>query len=134
MPTFMANTWTESIAMADGSPPLTMLLAVCISARLVFTVLEQAAEVRWRALVTCMNVIGYKAVVLCLLDRGWWRWPSSAVRLPLSPHQHTSFNKSNTAFGAGLISVGTKELSSEQQGHTGVDAATRSTAQLVQAS
>ncbi|KAL5470752.1 hypothetical protein EMCRGX_G028765 [Ephydatia muelleri] len=46
----------------------------------------------------------------------------------------TSFNKSNTAFGAGLISVGTKELSSEQQGHTGVDAATRSTAQLVQAS
>ena len=85
MPTFMANTWTESIAMlvmpafcnrdilssslkvstsssirADGSPPLTMLLAVCISARLVFTVLEQAAEVRWRALVTCMNVIGYK--------------------------------------------------------------------------
>ena len=44
----------------------------------------------------------------------------------------TSFNKSNTAFGAGLISVGTKELSSEQQGHTGVDAATRSATQLVQ--
>ena len=87
-PAFIANTWAESIATfvmpafckrdflssslrvstsfsirSDGSPPLTMLLAVCISEHLVLTVLEQAAEVGCRALVTCMNVIGYKVHV-----------------------------------------------------------------------
>ena len=52
---------TSSIR-ADGSPPLTMLLAVCISEHLVFTVLEQAAEDEC----ACMNVIGYKVCSLVI--------------------------------------------------------------------
>ena len=39
----------------DDSPPMMMLLTVCISAHLVFTVLEQAAVVGWRAFVRCMK-------------------------------------------------------------------------------
>ncbi|KAL5487003.1 hypothetical protein EMCRGX_G019555 [Ephydatia muelleri] len=44
---------------ADDSPPLMMLLTVCIFAHLVFTVLEQAAVVSCWAFVRYMNVIGY---------------------------------------------------------------------------
>ena len=85
MPAFIANTSAEPIAMfempafcnrdfrssalsvstsfvirTDDSLPLMMLLTVCISAHLVFTVLEQAAVVGFLAFVRCMNVIGYK--------------------------------------------------------------------------
>ena len=43
-------------------------------------------------------------------------------------------NTLNIAFGAGLLSVVIKELSTEQQEHAGGDAATNSTPHLVQAS
>ena len=46
----------------------------------------------------------------------------------------TLFSKITLALGAGRIPVGTRVLSSEQQGHTGDDTATRSTVHLVQAS
>ena len=50
---------TSFSVRADDSPPLMILLTVCISAHLVFTVLEQAAVVGCRAFVRYMNVIGY---------------------------------------------------------------------------
>eukprot|EP00731_Ephydatia_muelleri_P017535 Em0010g633a len=90
---------------SDGSPPLTMLLAVCISEHLVLTVLEQAAE---------------QPAFTSLWHSAHWT--------------STSFSKITIALGADRIPVGTRVLSSEQQGHTGDDAATRSTTHLVQAS
>ncbi|KAL5491945.1 hypothetical protein EMCRGX_G017321 [Ephydatia muelleri] len=86
-----------------------------------FITQKQAAEVGCRALVTCMNVIGYKQSAFTSL----WHsahWTS------------TSFSKITIALGAGHIPVGTRVLSSERQGHSGDDAATRSTTHLVQAS
>eukprot|EP00731_Ephydatia_muelleri_P018427 Em0011g467a len=50
---------TSFSVRADDSPPLMMLLTVCIFAHLVFTVLEQAAVVSCWAFVRYMNVIGY---------------------------------------------------------------------------
>ena len=55
---------------------------------------------------------------------GWWRWPSSVMLLLVFHIIHctnTSFSNSNVIFDAGLISLGTKEPSSEQQGHTWSD-------------
>ena len=58
-------TWmrTSFWIRADASPPLTMVQIFCISKHLIFTVLEQAAMDSWFALVTCMNVIGYKVIM-----------------------------------------------------------------------
>eukprot|EP00731_Ephydatia_muelleri_P002284 Em0001g2284a len=105
-------------------------LQVCISAHLVFTVLKQAAVVSCPAFVRCMNVIGYISCIMPLL--GLVEMAPSVMLLLLFSHQNTSFSNSNVTFDAGLITLGTKEPSAEQQGHTVVDAVTRSTTHLVQ--
>ena len=61
---------------------------------------------------------------------------STSLHISVAPHTlyQSSFSKVTIAFGAGLIYVVIKVLSSEQQEHTGDDAATHSTPHLVQAS
>eukprot|EP00731_Ephydatia_muelleri_P018494 Em0011g534a len=104
----------------DDSPPRMMMLTVCISAHLVFTVLEQAAVVGCWAFVRCMNVIGYKV------------WSSSCI-MPLSGLVEMAlFSNAAASLFSPAVRDGIKEPSAEQQGHTVVDAATRSTAHLVQ--
>ena len=58
--------------------------------------------------------------------------PHASLLIPVALHILYQYilQQEQYSIGASLISVGTKELSSEQQGHT----ATRSTTQLVQAS
>eukprot|EP00731_Ephydatia_muelleri_P022038 Em0014g629a len=115
----------------DDSPPLMMLLTVCISAHLVFTVLEQAAVVGCQAFIRCMNVISYKSCIMPLsglVEMALFSNAAVSLSSPAVPRSRPQSSKDTP----GLISLGTKEPSAGQQGHTVVDAATRSTTHLVQ--
>eukprot|EP00731_Ephydatia_muelleri_P002935 Em0001g2935a len=151
MPAFIANTSAEPIAMfempafcnrdfrssslsvstsfsirTDDSPPLKCFLQ---SASLHTWFSQSWSKQLWSVVWLLLGDIPLAIRQLYMPLSGLVEMPPFSDASILFPHQHTSFSNSNVT---GLISLGTKESSSEQQGHTVVDAATRSTTLLVQ--